>query len=132
MATQPEPDKTYVCPNCGQKAVIGAHFCQPFVPPPRPPVRKKAKRVQKVALWAFVATFVAVLFLWRWAGPASLVIVAVVLLLFLVWGQPRTGKGNHAKDATSSSGSGVAKSDRSATNKSDSKTSSSSPGKSKR
>ena len=112
MATIPEPDKTYVCPNCGQKAVIGAHFCAPFVPPPRPPARKKGKRVQRRALFTAVTTFLVVILLWRWVGPASLVIVAVALMAFLVWGQPRTGKGNHAKPATNSSGSDVDNSDR--------------------
>lgn len=132
MATIPEPDKTYVCPNCGQKAVIGAHFCQPFVPPPRPVARKKTKRSQKRALYTLVGTFLVVVVLWHWAGPASLVIVALGLMAILVWGQPRTGKGNQAKPATNSSGSGVDKRDRSANNKSDSNTPSSSPGKSKR
>jgi len=132
MANLPEPDKTYICPSCGQKAVIGAHFCQPFDPPPKAVGRKRSKKAQSRTLYAVVGALMVVLFLWRWMGPGSLVVVALGLLGFLFVSQPRTGKGNQAKHAASSSGSAVENKDLSTDNKSDSKTSSPPPGKSKR
>ena len=133
MPILPETDKTYVCPKCGQKAVIGAHFCQPFEPPPPPPApRSQPKQTSNRTLWTALASVLAVILLWRWLGPGSLVVVALGLLGVLFFSHPRTGKGNQAKHAASSPGSALENKTRSTESKSDSKTPSSPPGKSKR
>lgn len=133
MAPPPVPDNTYVCPRCGQKAVIGTHFCQPFEPPVKPaPVKRPPSASKRRALYTILGVAVAVMLLWRWTGPASLVLVALGLLVFLLFVQPRTGKGNQAKHDASSPGSAVENKDLSTDSKSESKTPSSPPGKSKR
>lgn len=126
MPSPLEPDKTYVCPKCGQNAQIGAHFCEPFVPPEKAPPLPKARSgstpVKPRVLYLAAGLFVLVLVLWRWVGPASLVLLALGLLGWLLWGQPRTGKGNQAKHAAKSPGSGLENKDLSTDSKSDSKT----------
>lgn len=130
MATLPEPDKTYVCPRCGQKAVIGAHFCQPFAPSPSPvstpPPRSPRASFRFLSIG--VAGFLVLLVLWRWIGPGSLVLLALGLLTLLFFRQPRTGNGTQAKHAASSPGSELENKERSTTKRSDSKTPSSPPG----
>ena len=132
MANLPEPDRTYICPSCGQRAVIGAHFCQPFDPPKKVIGRRNLKKARSRALYTSLGALMVVLFLWRWVGPGSLVVVALGLLGFLFVTQPRTGKGNQAKHAANSPESEVENKDLSTDNKSDSKTPSPPPGKSKR
>ena len=131
MATPPDTDKTYVCPKCGQKAVIGAHFCQPFEPQAKP-VTSVVKKSQDRTLYAVVGAVAVTVLLWRVVGPASLILVALGLGAFLLWGQPRAGKGNQAKHDASSPGSAVENKDRSTDSKSESKTPPSPRGKSKR
>ena len=131
MPTLPETDKTYVCPKCGQKAVLGAHFCQPFEPVSVPP--KPRSKPASTGTWLMAAgAALVVIVLWRWLGPGSLVVAALGLLGVLFFRQPRTGKGNQAKHAASSPGSTLENKTRSTDSKSDSKTRSSSPDKSKR
>jgi chromate transport protein ChrA len=78
--------------------------------------------VKPRVLYLAAGLFVLVLVLWRWVGPASLVLLALGLLGWLLWGQPRTGKGNQAKHAAKSPGSGLENKDLSTDSKSDSKT----------
>lgn len=74
----------YLCPVCGEKAVAGSHFCRRSVPtstarfkPPRRP-----RNLEGLVRFAGVAA--AVIALWSWVGPWSLLGVGATLGLFLL------------------------------------------------
>jgi pimeloyl-ACP methyl ester carboxylesterase len=80
MAKLDAPDLNYVCPHCGQPAVVGNHFCQT-----NPTLLKRPKRRAGRPNWVSWAGagFVTIL-LWAWMGPRSL-IVLLPLGLFALW-----------------------------------------------
>lgn len=80
-----KPDLNYVCPHCGQPAVAGNHFCDKTTVPKAPSRPKAGRKVPTGALVVVGVTFAAVVVLWRFVGPASLVLAALGLLGFLVF-----------------------------------------------
>ena len=95
MAEQPKPDLSYVCPHCGQKSVLGQHFCQTTVVTSTPkPKRKSAKAKSNRWVYLVAGAILLVAILWRWIGPAGLLLTAMALLGFLVMQSPRGQSGS--------------------------------------
>lgn len=86
MDDSAKPDLNYLCPHCGKKAVAGAHFCRTTgVPTADQPKKKRSG----IGGWAvFFAAAVLVIGLWRFLGPASLVVAALVGAVFLAVTRP--------------------------------------------
>jgi hypothetical protein len=82
-----KPDLNYVCPHCGQPAVAGNHFCEKTSAPasPAPKAAPKSTKGRTGGVVMLVVVGVAVIALWRFLGPASLVIAALGLLGLLYW-----------------------------------------------
>lgn len=84
MAETTKPDLTYVCPSCGQHAVIGTHFCRTSERdsgPDREPSRRRSGGNN--GFFGMIGALMVMILLWRWIGPAALVVAAVgVLLVF--------------------------------------------------
>lgn len=81
--TKPEsakPDLNYTCPHCGQPAVLGNHFCTTTKAPPA--AKPKAA---PTPWWPLLVTGLAVIGLWRYLGPASLLLVALAGAVWLLW-----------------------------------------------
>jgi hypothetical protein len=90
MAETTKPDLTYVCPNCGQHAIIGTHFCRTSERdsgPEREPRRRQGSGNN--GFFGMIGALMVLILLWRWLGPASLLIAGVGLLLFFGWGWRR-------------------------------------------
>jgi hypothetical protein len=79
-----KPDLNYVCPHCGQPAVAGNHFCDKTTVS-EAPARRSSRKVPTGALVVAGVTFATIVVLWRFTGPASLVLAALGLLGFLLW-----------------------------------------------
>ena len=87
MAETTKPDLTYVCPSCGQHAVIGTHFCRTSEresDPGREPQRRRGSGNN--GFFGMIGALMVMILLWRWIGPASLAVAGAGLLLFLGWG----------------------------------------------
>ena len=87
MAEATKPDLTYVCPNCGQHALIGTHFCRTSERdsgPEREPRRRQGSGNN--GFFGMIGALMALILLWRWLGPASLLVAGAGLLLFFGWG----------------------------------------------
>jgi hypothetical protein len=83
MAETTKPDLTYVCPSCGQHAVIGTHFCRTSERdsgPDREPRRRPGGGNN--GFFGMIGALMVMILLWRWIGPAALALAAVGLLLF--------------------------------------------------
>ena len=83
MAETQKPDLTYICPNCGQKAILGTHFCQ-TVPEVSATQSLKKVRVPSGNRWiyAVAVSFLVAVVLWRFIGPGSLVAAGLALVVF--------------------------------------------------
>lgn len=84
MSETQKPDLTYVCPSCGQKAVLGTHFCRtaPREEPGSGPGGGGGGPGGNRVFFSLVAAAVAVLLLWRLVGPAALVLAALAAGVF--------------------------------------------------
>jgi len=90
MAETTKPDLTYVCPNCGQKALVGTHFCRTIPEDPRPRHRREGGGNR--GFYGLIAAFLVLVLLWRWLGPGSLILAGVGTAGILLWfGARRTG-----------------------------------------
>ena len=86
MAETTKPDLTYVCPNCGQHAIVGTHFCRTSdrdSGPEREPGRRQGGNN---GFFGMIGALMVLILLWRWLGPAALLVVGVGVLLFMGWG----------------------------------------------
>ncbi len=99
MAEPSKPDLSYVCPHCGQKAVLGSHFCQTTsVPTISKSRRKGVKAASNRWLFLVAVVFLGVAVAWRWLGPASLLAAALGLLLYLLFRGPKGQSGAAYRD----------------------------------
>ncbi len=90
MAENTKPDLHYICPHCGQKAVIGAHFCQTkpgALSAARPP---RAQKNGNLWIYTLAGIFLAVLLFWRWLGPGTLLLAGLGLLVYLLVRKPKS------------------------------------------
>lgn len=86
MAETTKPDLTYVCPNCGQHAVIGTHFCRSTERDQGPDREPGRRHGGNNGFFGMIGALMVMILLWRWIGPAALAVAAVGLLLFFGWG----------------------------------------------
>jgi len=84
MAEPTKPDLTYVCPHCGQKAILGTHFCKTIEAAPDQEPKKKSGATNRW-VYAVAGVFLLVIVLWRWLGPGALLVVALALLGYLAF-----------------------------------------------
>jgi hypothetical protein len=89
MSENSKPDLHYTCPHCGQKAVIGAHFCQTKPEALSPARPQKAPKTGSLWVYTLAGIFLAVVLFWRWLGPGTLLVVGLGLLVYLLVRQPK-------------------------------------------
>ncbi len=86
MAETTKPDLTYVCPRCGQHAVVGTHFCRTAERDQGPEREPERRQGGNNGFFGMIGAIMVIILLWRWLGPAALLVAGVGLLLFLGWG----------------------------------------------
>jgi hypothetical protein len=85
MAENKKPDLEYICPNCGQKAVIGTHFCRTVSLPTSETKKKPSTKTSQQWVYLVAGVLLLVVVLWRWLGPGSLAAASVALLIYLAF-----------------------------------------------
>lgn len=93
MSETKKTDLSYLCPHCGQQAVIGQHFCASTTATEAKPGAPVKKASRNGWVYFVAATFLMVAVLWRWTGPASLLLAALALTGFFLWANRKARKG---------------------------------------